>query len=79
MCNLLLVAGFETTVNLISNAVLALLAYPAQWQALCADPAGWRPGPSRRCCAGIPRSSAPAGSRWNRSNSRASRCARASG
>jgi cytochrome P450 len=38
MCNLLLVAGFETTVNLISNAVLALLAHPAQWQALCADP-----------------------------------------
>jgi cytochrome P450 len=38
MCNLLLVAGFETTVNLISNAVLALLSHPAQWQALCADP-----------------------------------------
>ena len=40
MCNLLLVAGFETTVNLISNAVLALLAHPEQWQALCADPDG---------------------------------------
>jgi cytochrome P450 len=39
MCVLLLVAGFETTVNLISNAVLALLDHPAQWQALCADPA----------------------------------------
>ena len=38
MCVLLLVAGFETTVNLISNAVLALLAHPAQWAALCADP-----------------------------------------
>ena len=38
MCVLLLVAGFETTVNLISNAVLALLGHPAQWQALCADP-----------------------------------------
>ena len=38
MCNLLLVAGFETTVNLIGNGVLALLAHPAQWQALCADP-----------------------------------------
>ena len=40
MCVLLLVAGFETTVNLISNAVLALLGHPQQWQALCADPEG---------------------------------------
>jgi P450-derived glycosyltransferase activator len=38
MCILLLVAGFETTVNLISNAVLALLSHPAQWEALSADP-----------------------------------------
>jgi P450-derived glycosyltransferase activator len=43
MCNLLLVAGFETTVNLISNAVLALLGHPAQWRALCADPEGLAP------------------------------------
>jgi len=40
MCVLLLVAGFETTVNLIGNGVLALLSHPAQWRALCADPAG---------------------------------------
>lgn len=40
MCVLLLVAGFETTVNLIGNAVLALLDHPEQWEALCADPAG---------------------------------------
>ena len=40
MCVLLLVAGFETTVNLIGNAVLALLDHPEQWAALCADPAG---------------------------------------
>jgi cytochrome P450 len=39
MCVLLLVAGFETTVNLIGNAVHALLDHPRQWQALCADPA----------------------------------------
>ena len=39
MCTLLLVAGFETTVNLIGNAVNALLADPDQWAALCADPA----------------------------------------
>jgi cytochrome P450 len=37
---LLLVAGFETTVNLIGNAVNALLDHPEQWEALCADPAG---------------------------------------
>ncbi|BFU44369.1 cytochrome P450 [Krasilnikovia sp. MM14-A1004] len=40
MCSLLLVAGFETTVNLIGNAVHALLAHPDQWADLCADPAG---------------------------------------
>jgi P450-derived glycosyltransferase activator len=40
MCMLLLVAGFETTVNLIGNAVLALLDHPEQWEALCADPEG---------------------------------------
>jgi cytochrome P450 len=43
MCVLLLVAGFETTVNLIGNGVLALLDHPEQWQALCADPAALAP------------------------------------
>ncbi|MEU7901278.1 cytochrome P450 [Actinoplanes sp. NPDC049118] len=43
MCNLLLVAGFETTVNLIGNAVNALLDHPEQWAALVADPAGLAP------------------------------------
>ncbi|GAA1768295.1 cytochrome P450 [Luedemannella helvata] len=38
MCILLLVAGFETTVNLIGNAVNALLDHPDQWKKLCADP-----------------------------------------
>jgi hypothetical protein len=38
MCMLLLFAGFETTVNAIGNGVLALLANPDQWAALCADP-----------------------------------------
>ncbi|WP_137145136.1 cytochrome P450 [Mycolicibacterium sp. CR10] len=37
-CNLLLVAGHETTVNLIANATLALLRSPEQWTALAADP-----------------------------------------
>jgi cytochrome P450 len=37
-CNLLLVAGHETTVNLIANAILAMLRHPSQWAALSADP-----------------------------------------
>ncbi|OBI18178.1 cytochrome P450 [Mycobacterium sp. E2497] len=37
-CNLLLIAGHETTVNLIGNAMLALLRDPVQWGALGADP-----------------------------------------
>ncbi len=40
LATLLLVAGFETTVNLIGNAVNALLSHPAQWADLCDDPAG---------------------------------------
>jgi cytochrome P450 len=38
VCVLLLVAGFETTVNLISNCVLALLAHPGQWRDVCDAP-----------------------------------------
>jgi cytochrome P450 len=37
-CNLLLVAGHETTVNLIANAVLAMLRHPEHWAALGRDP-----------------------------------------
>jgi cytochrome P450 len=36
-CNLLLLAGHETTVNLIANAILAMLRDPAQWASLGAD------------------------------------------
>ncbi|MBE9374240.1 cytochrome P450 [Saccharopolyspora sp. HNM0983] len=38
MVFLLLIAGHETTVNLIGNAVLALLAEPGRWRELHADP-----------------------------------------
>jgi cytochrome P450 len=37
-CNLLLIAGHETTVNLIANSILAMLRRPTQWTALAADP-----------------------------------------
>src|SRR6478735_6973730 len=39
LCGLLLIAGFETTVNLVGNAVNALLEHPDQWASLVADPA----------------------------------------
>jgi cytochrome P450 len=38
---LLLGAGFETTVNLLGNAVVLLDAHRDQWDALIADPARW--------------------------------------
>ena len=36
-CNLLLIAGHETTVNLIANAILAMLRHPRHWSALSED------------------------------------------
>jgi cytochrome P450 len=38
---LLLGAGFETTVNLLGNAVVALDAHRDQWEALLVRPSGW--------------------------------------
>lgn len=38
LCNLLLVAGFETTVNLIGNAMLAMCTHVGQWRMLCERP-----------------------------------------
>lgn len=38
LCEVLLVAGFETTVNLITNAVLALQRTPGAWARLVDDP-----------------------------------------
>lgn len=37
-CRLLLMAGHETTVNLIANAILAMLRHRGQWAALGNDP-----------------------------------------
>jgi cytochrome P450 len=42
-CQLLLVAGFETTVNLVGNGVLALLGDPAARAEFVTDPAGLAP------------------------------------
>ncbi len=39
LASLLLVAGFETTVNLIGNAVAAMLDRPTVWSQVTADPA----------------------------------------
>ncbi|MBV2366373.1 cytochrome P450 [Streptomonospora nanhaiensis] len=44
MARLLLIAGFETTVNLIGNGVAALLRHRGEWERLCADPGGLAPG-----------------------------------
>ncbi|WP_395656986.1 cytochrome P450 [Nocardioides sp.] len=38
LCRMLLIAGFETTVGLIGNAVDAFLDHPGQWELLVADP-----------------------------------------
>lgn len=38
ICRLLLIAGFETTVNLVGNGMLALLTHPQQWALLRDDP-----------------------------------------
>lgn len=37
-CNLLLIAGHETTVNLIANAILAMQREPRHWAALAGNP-----------------------------------------
>jgi cytochrome P450 len=39
--DLLLAAGFETTVNLLSNGASLLMAHPEQLEILHADPGGW--------------------------------------
>jgi cytochrome P450 len=43
LCLIMLIAGFETSTNMISNGVLALLDDPEQWRALTANPAALAP------------------------------------
>jgi cytochrome P450 len=57
----LLVAGHETTANLIANAGLTLLQHPEQIPHLHSDP----DRPSRNCCAWRARSSEPSAPRWS--------------
>jgi len=40
-CSLLLLGGFETTVNLLSTGIALLLRHPDQLATLVADPTGW--------------------------------------
>jgi cytochrome P450 len=47
-CMLLLLAGHETTTNLIGNGVLALLRQRREWERLCRDP-GLAPGAVEEC------------------------------
>ena len=68
--SLLLLAGHETTINLLCNGTLAFISHPDQWALLKQDPAGapnWRP---RNACATIRRSNRSSGS-----PRRTSRCA----
>ena len=57
MCVLLLVAGHETTTNLIGGGTLELLRHPEQLGRLRRQPE-LLPRPSRSCCATSPRCSA---------------------
>ena len=62
MCTLLLIAGFETTVNLIGNAVQRPARPPRPVALLVADPDARRRRGGRRRCASTRRCSAPPGS-----------------
>jgi cytochrome P450 len=46
---MLLVAGHETTINLICNGLLAFIAHPEQWDLLQADPQGLASAATEEC------------------------------
>lgn len=48
-CATLLVAGHETTINLICNGTLAFLGHPEQWRLLCEDPQRWAKPATEEC------------------------------
>jgi cytochrome P450 len=47
--SLLLLAGHETTINLLCNGTLAFLRHPEQWALLKQDPAGWAKRATEEC------------------------------
>ena len=48
-CSLLLLAGHETTINLLCNGTLAFIRHPAQWALFKQDPAGWAKRATEEC------------------------------
>ena len=76
---LLLGAGFETTVNLLGNAVVLLDAHRDQWDALRRRPRPAGTARSRRCCATTARCRSPAGRRRTTRRSPAATSGRARG
>jgi cytochrome P450 len=47
--SLLLLAGHETTINLLCNGTLAFIRHPEQWALLKQDPAGWAKRATEEC------------------------------
>ena len=47
--SLLLLAGHETTINLLCNGTLAFLRHPEQWALLKEDPEGWAQRATEEC------------------------------
>jgi len=48
-CSLLLLAGHETTINLLCNGTLAFLQHPEQWAQFKQNPAGWAKRATEEC------------------------------
>jgi cytochrome P450 len=48
-CSLLLLAGHETTINLLCNGTLAFLRHPEQWALFKQNPAGWAKRATEEC------------------------------